>query len=185
MEEPTLKFKYERDRRCRRVTWIVSVVLMVAVVALAVFRQETYLPAWLLFFLLSLLALLVLSVPRYITLDDETLEIHCVVELTRIHVEDIETIHRIERAQFKRFTPLLGTYGFGGYFGYYFSFSEWSIYKFYATERKRLVLIRDIYEVNYVVSCSDPEALVTAAVRARDRKREEIFRVSQQQNSRS
>lgn len=177
-ERLNLKFTYRRDRRCRRITAFMSVGLAGLFAALLYLMGETYLPVWVILFVLALLALEILSIPRYISLDDDALEIHCVVELTRIHVEDIETIHRIERKDFRHFKPLFGSYGFWGYYGYYFNFSEWSFYKLYATERQSLVLIRDIYEENYVVSCSDPEALVTAATRARDRKREEIFNAS-------
>jgi len=118
----------------------------------------------------------VLSFPRYLTIDDDTLQIHCIVELTRIHVEEIETVRRIDRSHFRRMIPLLGSYGFGGYFGYWFHLSDWTICKLYTTERKQLVLIEDIYEDIYIVSCPDPDLLVTLCTVARDRKREEIYR---------
>ena len=38
-----------------------------------------------------------------------------------------------------------------GYFGYYFSFREWNLYKVYASERKNLVLIEDIYEDTFII----------------------------------
>lgn len=178
-------FVYERDRRCRRITWGVTIGLIVIFVVMMLLSSQQYFPAWLIFFVLSILALEVLSIPRFITLNDEALEIHCVVDLTRIHVEDIESIRRIGREEFRRLTPLLGSYGFGGYFGYYFDFSSWNFYKLYATERKHLVLIEDIYEDAYIVSCSDPDALVAKAIRARDRKREEIFRASMKKERRN
>ncbi len=176
-------FVYERDRRCRRITWGVTIGLAVIFLGMVLLSQQQYFSAWVIFFVLSVLALEVLSIPRFITLNDEALEIHCVVDLTRIHVEDIESIRRIGREEFRHLTPLLGSYGFGGYFGYYFDFSSWNFYKLYATERKRLVLIEDIYEDAYIVSCTDPDALVAGAIRARDRKREEIFRASMKNES--
>ena len=183
---PTPKtFVYERDRRCRRITWGTTVGLAILFVVMVLLSSQQYFSAWLIFFVLSVLALVVLSIPRFITLTDEALEIHCVVDLTRIHVEDIESIRRIGREEFRHLTPLLGSYGFGGYFGYYFDFSGWNFYKLYATERKRLVLIEDIYEDAYIVSCSDPDALVAMAIRARDRKREEIFRASMKNENRT
>lgn len=38
------------------------------------------------------------------------------------------------------------------------------------------MLIEDIYEDIYIVSCPDPDLLVTLCTVARDRKREEIYR---------
>lgn len=183
---PTKKaFVYEMDRRCRRITWGTTIGLAILFVVMILLSSQQYLSAWLIFFVMSVQALLVLSFPRFITLDDEALEIHCVVDLTRIHVEDIESIRRIGREEFRRLTPLMGSYGFGGYFGYYFDFSSWNFYKLYATERKRLVLIEDIYEDSYIISCPDPDALVAWAIRARDRKREEIFRASMKNDNRN
>lgn len=138
--------------------------------------EAPYLPAWFLLLLLCIITLFVLSFPRYLTIDDDTLQIHCIVELTRIHVEEIETVRRIDRSHFRRMIPLLGSYGFGGYFGYWFHLSDWTICKLYTTERKQLVLIEDIYEDIYIVSCPDPDLLVTLCTVARDRKREEIYR---------
>lgn len=130
-----------------------------------------YLPAWGLFFVVCIITLYILSIPRYILLDDAALEIHCIVDLTRIHIEDIELIRRIERSEFRRLWPLLGSYGFWGYYGYYFSFREWTLYKVYAAERNNLVLIEDIYEDTYIVSCDDPDGLIAFVSEARDRKR--------------
>lgn len=173
-----ITFKYERDRRCRRITGYSVGVLLLLFIGVILLAGHRYFPAWVIFFILSILALEVLSIPRFIALDDDKLEIHCVLDMTRIHVEDIESIRKVGPEMFKKLTPLLGSYGFGGYFGYYFDFSSWSFYKLYATERKRLVLIEDIYEDSYLVSCVDPDTLVSQAIRARDRKREEIFRAT-------
>ena len=87
-----------------------------------------------------------------------------------------ELIRRIEPDEFRRLWPLLGSYGFWGYFGYYFSFREWTLYKVYAAERNNLVLIEDIYEDTYIVSCDDPDGLIAFVSEARDRKRAEILR---------
>ena len=116
----------------------------------------------------------ILSFPRYLTIDDDALQIHCIVELTRIHVEEIEKIRRIDRDYFRRMIPLIGSYGFGGYYGYWFHLSDWEICKVYATERKQLVLIEDIYEDIYIVSCTDPDRLIELCMEARNRKRKQI-----------
>ncbi|HAY31349.1 hypothetical protein GHJ49_00045 [Alistipes sp. dk3620] len=170
------KYKYRYDRRCRRITAALLLILAGLFVWFHFVLGGDYLPAWGLFFVVCIITLYILSIPRYILLDDAALEIHCIVDLTRIHIEDIELIRRIERSEFRRLWPLLGSYGFWGYYGYYFSFREWTLYKVYAAERNNLVLIEDIYEDTYIVSCDDPDGLIAFVSEARDRKRAEILR---------
>ena len=170
----TTKFKYKLDRRSRRITWGITVLIVGLAIAFHLLWGASYIPAWFLLFLLCIITLYVLSFPRYLTIDDDALQIHCIVELTRIHVEEIEKIRRIDRNYFRRLIPLIGSYGFGGYFGYWFHLSDWDICKVYATERKQLVLIEDIYEDIYIVSCSDPDRLIELCTEARNRKRAQI-----------
>ena len=150
--------------------------LITAFVAFHFVWGANYLPAWMLFLLLCVVLLYILSIPRYVSLDDTSIDIHCIVDLTRIHLEDVELIRRIEPDEFRRLWPLLGSYGFWGYFGYYFSFREWNLYKVYASERKNLVLIEDIYEDTFIISCEQADELITLVIEARDRKRAEILR---------
>ena len=170
------KYRYRLDRRGRRITAVVTTLLITAFVAFHFVWGANYLPAWMLFLLLCVVLLYILSIPRYVSLDDTSIDIHCIVDLTRIHLEDVELIRRIEPDEFRRLWPLLGSYGFWGYFGYYFSFREWNLYKVYASERKNLVLIEDIYEDTFIISCEQADELITLVIEARDRKRAEILR---------
>ena len=130
------KYRYRLDRRGRRITAAVTTLLVTAFVAFHFVWGANYLPAWMLFLLLCVVLLYILSIPRYVSLDDTSIDIHCIVDLTRIHLEDVELIRRIEPDEFRRLWPLLGSYGFWGYFGYYFSFREWNLYKVYASEQE-------------------------------------------------
>lgn len=168
------KFKYSLDRRSKRITWGIIVLIVGLAVVFHFVWGTSYIPAWFLLFLLCIITLYILSFPRYLTIDDDALQIHCIVELTRIHVEEIEKIRKIDRDYFRRMIPLIGSYGFGGYYGYWFHLSDWEICKVYATERKQLVLIEDIYEDIYIVSCTDPDRLIELCMEARNRKRKQI-----------
>ena len=168
------KFKYSLDRRSKRITWGIIVLIVGLAIVFHFVWGTSYIPAWFLLFLLCIITLYILSFPRYLTIDDDALQIHCIVELTRIHVEEIEKIRRIDRDYFRRMIPLIGSYGFGGYYGYWFHLSDWEICKVYATERKQLVLIEDIYEDIYIVSCTDPDRLIELCMEARNRKRKQI-----------
>ena len=173
---PETRYRYRFDRRSLRISAAVSLAVVLSLVALYVVWGVQYLPAWILFFVVSVIALYILSIPRYLSLDDDSLDVHCLVDLTRIHVEDIECIRRMDRSEFRRLWPLLGSYGFWGYYGYYFNFGEWTLHRVYASYRKNLIINEDIYEDTYNVSCDDPDRLIAEAVAARDRKRAEILR---------
>ena len=108
------KYRYRLDRRGRRITAVVTILLVTAFVAFHFVWGANYLPAWMLFLLLCVVLLYILSIPRYISLDDTSIDIHCIVDLTRIHLEDVELIRRIEPTEFRRLWPLLGSYGFWG-----------------------------------------------------------------------
>lgn len=170
------RYKYHYDRRSRRITIGTLLLIAALFIGFHFVWGGDYLPAWGLFFVLCIITLYILSIPRFILLNDSRLEIHCLVDLTRIHVEDIEVVRPISRKEFGRLWPLLGSYGFWGYYGYYFSFQEWTLYRVYATERNKLVLIEDIYEDTYIVSCDDPAEFVALVTEVRDRKREQILR---------
>ena len=152
------KYRYRLDRRGRRITAAVTTLLVTAFVAFHFVWGANYLPAWMLFLLLCVVLLYILSIPRYVSLDDTSIDIHCIVDLTRIHLEDVELIRRIEPDEFRRLWPLLGSY------------------KVYASERNNLVLIEDIYEDTFIISCEQADELITLVIEARDRKRAEILR---------
>ena len=150
------------DRRTRRLSLIISAVLAAAFAALIFLVDDNYLRAWSTGMLSAIVLLYVLSIPRYIKVADGVLEVHCIVELTRIPIEDITSIRRIDRTELSPLMLLLGSYGFFGYYGYYADLKRWETLKVYTTELENLVLIEDIYETRYLLSCRDPEALEEA-----------------------
>lgn len=138
-------------------------VLVVAVTAgFFVVAGTAYLPAWFLTFAAALILLYILSIPRFVRVTRDAFEIHCIVELTTIHMTDIKAVRRVWVEDMRAVWPLLGSYGFGGYFGYYLDFKSWEIVKIYAREWGNFVLVEDIYEDKYIVSCDHPDELIEA-----------------------
>ncbi|MCC8036054.1 MAG: PH domain-containing protein [Rikenellaceae bacterium] len=169
-----IRFGYKRDKRCKRLT-AVYLLLLSAILSVIIFMVDFgYMEAWLLTVLGAVLALYILSIPRYVKVDDEFLEIHCIVEMTRIDLRDIVAIRRAEPGEYSnRLICTLGSYGFFGYFGYYLDLKEWDFIKVYATQRRNLVLIEDIYEQKYIVSCREADRLIATAVQARAARQQE------------
>lgn len=155
------------DKRTRWFTlgWVGA--MAVAIVLPCFLSDANYLNAWVISIMAAVVALFVLSIPRRILVDDQLLEIRCVVETTRIEIRDIASICKTTPDRYSRLWPVLGSYGFFGYYGYYFSFRRWEMVKVYATEWDNLVEIEDIYEDRYIVSCRDADGLIDAVMQAK------------------
>ena len=166
-------FHYRSDLRSKRITVIVLAVLVEAFGLFDYFAVGGYMPAWFLFFMVIVLALYILSIPRYIHVDEEAVEIHCLLESTYIHYADLKSVRCMAPGGMKYAFPLLGSYGFFGYYGYYFNLREWSTIKVYASQWSNFVEIEDIYEQKYVISCDDPQMLI-ASIRDRQEHHQRI-----------
>ena len=166
------EFKYSPDKRAKRLTWIITLLVLGVVVFFVLYSRSGYFPIWFTFFIGTILLLYILSIPRSIRITPEAFEIHCLVELTSVALEDIAIIRKMDKNEMKFSMPLLGSYGFFGYYGWYYNFSEFSLFKVYCSQWKNFVRIDDIYETTYVVSCEDADELI-AAVRAAKEKRSE------------
>ena len=167
------RFAYHFDKRSRRITATVIAIIILSFAAFIVFGKGSYLPAWFLSLVTAVLALYILSIPRFVELNEHSLDIHCVLELTRIHIGDINLIRKIDRSDVKYLFPLLGSYGFFGYYGYYLNLGKWEIIKVYASEWNNFVEIEDIYEQKYLISCREADELIADVLDANRRYLEE------------
>ncbi len=159
MDIKNIDIRYALDRPTRRLSLMISVVLALIFAAMW-FIPDAYMRAWSIGMLLAIVLLYILSIPRFIRITPDALEIHCVVELTRIPREDIRSITSITRQEIKPLL-LLGSYGFFGYYGYFASLNRWQTLKIYASNWQNLLLIEDIYETKYIVSCQNPSQLIS------------------------
>lgn len=160
-------FRYNRDKRTKYLSWITSVAIAAVFALLAVYIEETYVLAWISSICIAVLALFVLSIPRYIRVNHKAVEIHCVVEMTSIPIEDIQSIRKVTRQDTGKLRLLLGSYGFFGYYGYYMNFRRWETVKVYATEWEHLVEIEDIYEDKFLVSCREADRMIEMVMQAK------------------
>ena len=72
--------------------------------------------AWFVSFVLALMALMILSIPRRIVLLENKVEIQCIFDITEIDIAEIAQIQKVEKDTL-RWTILL--FGSSGFFGYY------------------------------------------------------------------
>lgn len=169
------KYKYIRDKRSRWTTFVVFLIIAAAITCFYLWLPNQYIPTWFTITLICIILIVILSIPRYIKVTDDELEIHCIVDLTRIHIEDIESVRILDKSRARMIIPLIASCGFFGYFGYFFNLREWTLYKVYTTAKVNRIEIEDIYEGHYIVNCNEPDEFVKRVLTARNKKREEIF----------
>lgn len=159
-------FRYHFDRR----TIIVSILALVLCAGGAVLLYMLYMggffSAWFVSFVMTIFALMILSIPRRIILLDNKLEIQCVFDITEIDLQEISRIRKVSNRRLRWTMLLFGSSGFCGYYGKFFDLKEFEVITIYSSEWNNFVEITDIYDSRIYVSCRDADELI-AAVRSR------------------
>lgn len=151
----------------KRPKWL-TILTIVIIVGFFVFFYATssgsYMPAWFIILILALLALLALSIPRYILLTHTSVEIHCIMELTAIPVKNIKNIRPLSHKSMQWCipVPLLGIYGIFGYYGYYFDLRHFKLFKLFSADWDNFIRIEDIYEEIIIISSPDRDELIAS-----------------------
>ncbi len=147
-----------------RGTYFWSFVHILSIVLLGysffVFYDGGYLSAWFVLFILALIILMVLSIPRRIVTSDDALTIESVLDVSQIEIAEIASISKVSPRKIRWVMPIFGSCGFFGYYGYFFDFRHFHRVRIYATEWRYLVEIVDIYEDYHYISCRDRDVLI-------------------------
>lgn len=153
-------YNYRFDRRT--IYWTSIYIVVFVVLGLLLYRlyEGGYLSAWFTSFIVALVALMSLSIPRRIVVTDEKVEIRCLLDITEIRRAEIASVRRVDAARMKWFLPVFGGCGFFGYYGHFIDLRRFERVRLYASEWKNFVEIVDIYEERLYVSCKDAERLV-------------------------
>ena len=122
--------------------------------------EGDYLSAWFTSCVGALLVLMALSIPRKIIIDDEKLEVRCLLDLTEVPRTEIASVRKVEPHEMRWVLPLFGGCGFFGYYGHFFDLRHFERLLIYASEWRNLVEITNIYEERIWVSCSEPDRLI-------------------------
>jgi len=163
-------FDYKFDRRTILLTVLILLLCTAGAVLLYTLYTGGFFSAWFVSFVLALIALMILSIPRRIVLLDNTLEIQCIFDITEIDVSEIARIRKVRTRKLRWAMLLFGSAGFFGYYGKYFDLKEFEVITIYASEWNNFVEIVDIYDSRTYVSCRDADALIASVREARDGK---------------
>ncbi len=148
-----------------RVTYYWTVLYIIIIAFLGFTLYELYaggfVSAWFASFVMALLLLMSLSIPRKIIVNERHLAIHSLLDLTEIDIDQIKSIRKVSPRHIKYAIPIFGSYGFFGYYGHYFDLQRFRTIKIYVSEWRYLVEIVDAYEDYYYVSCRKRDKLIS------------------------
>ncbi len=153
-------YKYRFSRRTIYVSIIYLIVFALLGWALYHLYEGGYLSAWFTSFIVALIALMALSIPRKIVVSEDRIEVRCLLDITEIRRDEIASVRRVETRRMKWFIPIFGGYGFFGYYGHFIDLRRLDRVRIYASEWRNFVEITDIYDDRLYVSCADADRLV-------------------------
>lgn len=153
-------YKYRFDRSTIYWSLIYLVLSAVLGAGLYLLYEGGYLSAWFTSFIVALIALLALSIPREIVVTEDRVEVRCLLDITELRREEIVSVRRVEPRRMKWFVPVFGGCGFFGYYGHFIDLRRLERVRIYASEWRNFVEIVDIYEERLYVSCAEADRLV-------------------------
>ena len=119
-----------------------------------------YISAWFISLILAVLALMVLSIPRRVVVDDEGIEIQCVAEDTTLAYEDIARIRKVAKREMNGCIPIFGAVGFFGHYGRFLNLRTMEFIHIYASRWGKFVEITDIDGDKYYISCEERDDII-------------------------
>ena len=155
--------KVYKYRLGRNIIWISALYIIAFVglaVALALVYEGGYISAWFISLIVAILALMLLSTPRKITLAEDGVEIHCVSDYTFIEYGDIASVRKVENKSMSLCLPLFGAIGFFGHYGRFLNLGSMEIVHIYASRWGKFVEITDIDNEKYYISCEDADDFI-------------------------
>ncbi len=155
-------FRYRCDKRTLWWTLLYVVVYFGLGASFYLLYESDYLSAWFISCVGALLILMALSIPRKIVINDERVEVRCLLDITEIDRNEIASVRAIDILEMRGVIPIFGGCGFFGYYGYFFDLRHFERIRIYASEWRNLVEITDIYEDRLIVSCTERDALIAA-----------------------
>ena len=153
-------YKYRLGKRIPYSSALYLLAFVGLSVLLAFVYEGGYISAWFISLILAVLALMVLSIPRRVVVDEEGIEIQCIAEDTTLAYEDIATIRKVEKREMNSCLPIFGAVGFFGYYGRFLNLRTMEFVHIYASRWGKFVEITDIDGGKYYISCEERDDIV-------------------------
>ena len=153
-------YKYRLGKRVPYTSTIYIAVIVGLGVVIATVYEGGYISAWFIMLILAVFALMVLSIPRRVVVDEEGIEIQCIAEDTTLAYEDITNIRKVERRKMSACVPIFGAVGFFGHYGRFLNLRTMEFVHIYASRWGKFVEITDIDGNKYYFSCEEQEDII-------------------------
>ena len=155
------EYKYTIDNTTKYRTMIHFLLFIAVAVALFIFFDGGYILAWFISIMVAIIALMALSVPRQVIVNESGIDICCVSDYTFIPYNEIASIRVVENSEMKFVIPIFAGVGFFGYYGCFLNLKGMDFIRIYASKWSGFVEITDIYEDKYYISCDNESDLVS------------------------
>ena len=153
-------YRFHTDRRTIYLSVFFLVVFILLGVGLLLLYEGGYLSAWFTSFVVAMLALMALSIPRRVILTDDLVQVECLLDITELRREEIASVRKVATSEMKWMFPLFGAWGFFGYYGHYFDLRHFDRVLIYASEWRNMVEITDVYEDKIYLSVVDSDRFI-------------------------
>ena len=129
-------------------------------ILLALLYEGGYMSAWFISLILAVLALMILSIPRRVIVDEEGIEIQCVAEDTTLAFEDIASIRKVRSREMSSCLPIFAAVGFFGHYGRFLNLRTMEFIHIYASRWGKFIEITDIDGNKYYISCEEGSDII-------------------------
>ena len=153
-------YKYRLGRRIPYTSALYLLAFVGLSLLLAFVYEGGYISAWFISLILAVLALMILSIPRRVVVDEEGIEIQCIAEDTTLAYEDIATIRNVEKREMNACLPIFGAVGFFGHYGRFLNLRTMEFVHIYASRWSKFVEITDIDGHKYYISCEEGDDII-------------------------
>lgn len=154
-------FCFHRSNFVKVFTIIITTIAILLSLYFIIWVNSGYLKWWVPLFSLTILALGVISSPVAVNIGKKEIEIHALLEVTRIKISSIEHVYSLNSTYARLFIiPVLTTFGFLGYNGRYYDIRHRRWVKLICTELNNLIMIECIGKKSYIVSASNRGELI-------------------------
>ena len=153
-------YKYRLGKRIPYTSALYLLAFVGLSVLLTFIYEGGYISAWFISLILAVLALMVLSIPRRVVVDEEGIEIQCIAEDTTLAYEDIANIRKVEKRDMNACVPIFGAVGFFGHYGRFLNLRTMEFVHIYASRWGKFVEITDIDGNKYYISCEERDDII-------------------------
>lgn len=154
-------FCYHRSKFVRNFSIIILSLVFLLSLYFILFVNSGYLKWWVPFFSLVILSLGAISSPVAISIGKKEIELHCLLEVTRINISSIEHVYSLNSTYARIYIiPIMTTFGFLGYNGRYYDIKHQRWVKMVSSEHNNLIMIECIGRKSYIISATEREKVI-------------------------